>query len=655
MKMFLGLLWVCAVSAQTWTPTEMMRTKNVTDVVFSPDNQTVLFVASSVDLEKNIYKSQIYRAGAEGASEVFTPSDSSASQPKFSPDGKWVAFISARSGTRQLYVIAANGGEARALTQGKNPVQTYNWSPDSLQIALIMNDRESFENMPIECGKDTALNRLWILDLEGNEPRAVTPQSYYLRGLGDFGNRSEEFDWSPDGKSIVFAYTKASGLENYHMTSSLALLDVASGQIDAWPNVVPFEGLPKFSPDGEWISFVTSGTESTYFYSRYLAIRSRHGGAPKWLAPTYNEGPFLKGTNHLGWSQDGTSVIFLEPKKTGMHLCYLPIDGSAPTEKSIPGRYFEAFSLSPDRSLVGISVQNSSLPPEAYVADAETFQLKQISHLNDPILANPIPQTEVIRWTSTDGQEIEGIVTYPINYEAGKQYPLLLVIHGGPMASFRETFVGLHFVYPTAAFAEQGYIVLCPNPRGSTGYGREFREANRRDWGGMDYQDLMAGVDALIAQGIADPSRMGVMGWSYGGYMTGWVITQTNRFQAASMGAGLSNHLTMLGTCDIPKLMSDYFGEWKAGGLYEERSPLYFADRVNTPCLIQHGTGDLRVPIGQSYEFYRALVRKGKDAVLMIYPDTAHYFEKPKMELLGMEKNLEWFGRYVKGYNGSHE
>ena len=555
--------------------------------------------------------------------------------------------MSDRHGTKNLYVISTSGGEAVALTKGKTPIQTFRWSPDSQKIAFVMSDEEPIVNKPVEYKTDTATNRLWLIRLGELEAKVITPKSYYVRGGGDFGSKNEEFDWSPDGKTIVFSYAPASGFDHYHLDASLALVDLATGFVTSWPKENSYEAQPKFSPNGEWVAYITSDNTATYLYDRYVAIRSCKGDKYQRLAATFNEGPYLAGPSLLGWSKDESRLVFFEPKGTKFHLCFLPVNGNPSIELATSDRYFDTPSLSPDRTMLGIVIQDPSLPPEVYVTPLDSFQPKQLTQLNEHFLSFPMPKTEIVKWTSTDGKEIEGLLTYPIGYELEKCYPLLLVVHGGPMGFFTEKFIGAPSPYPLASFADEGFLILRPNPRGSTGYGKAFRAANMNDWGGGDYDDLMSGVDSLISRGIVNPEQMGVMGWSYGGFMTAWIITQNAQFKAASMGAGPVNLISMSGTTDLHRLISDYFGDWKYKTLYENRSPISFVDDVKTPCLIQHGTSDLRVPISQAYEFYHALDRQGKNPVLMIYPDTSHYFEKPQMELQGMEKNLEWFKKHL--------
>jgi dipeptidyl aminopeptidase/acylaminoacyl peptidase len=308
-------------------------------------------------------------------------------------------------------------------------------------------------------------------------------------------------------------------------------------------------------------------------------------------------------------------------------------------------------NLNHSRSMIGFSAQRSDRSSEAYASQLGNFSPVQVSRVNSDLPDLPLGRTEVIRWKSVDGLEIEGLLTYPVGYERGKKYPLLLIIHGGPAGVFTQTFIGNRSPYPIAIFAARGYAVLRPNVRGSSGYGKEFRYANYGDWGGKDYQDLMKGVDQVIQMGVADPERLGVMGWSYGGFMTSWVITQTKRFKAASVGAGVTNLMSFTGTADIPGFIPDYFGAefWENLEPYRSHSAMFHVKGVSTPTFIQHGERDERVPISQGYELYNALKRQGVTVKMVVYPRTPHGIREPKLLLDAMRRNLEWFDQYVRG------
>jgi dipeptidyl aminopeptidase/acylaminoacyl peptidase len=274
----------------------------------------------------------------------------------------------------------------------------------------------------------------------------------------------------------------------------------------------------------------------------------------------------------------------------------------------------------------------------------------QVSRANTALPKLDFPKTEVMRWKSKDGLEVEGLLTHPAGYETGKKYPLLLNLHGGPAGGFLETFIGGPDIHPLATLAGKGYAILRPNPRGSSGYGRKFRFANVNDWGGGDYMDVMAGVDAVIAKGVADPERLGVMGWSYGGFMTSWIIGHTTRFKAAVAGAAITNLWSFTGTADVQSYLADYCkGEpWQVFESYRAHSPMTYAGAIRTPSLILHGQEDRRVPVSQGYELYNALKRQGVPVKMVTYPRMQHGPAEPKFLLDIMNRHVEWMDRYVK-------
>jgi len=307
-------------------------------------------------------------------------------------------------------------------------------------------------------------------------------------------------------------------------------------------------------------------------------------------------------------------------------------------------------NLNDSGTTFGFVRQTSDTPGDVFIASATAdFTPVQITTVNANLKLPPVGRTEVITWKSKDGKQIEGLLTYPVGYQTGQRVPLILNIHGGPAGVFQQTFVGGRGVYPLATFASHGYAILRPNPRGSSGYGAEFRRANIRDWGFGDYQDLMTGVDRVIEMGVADPQRLGVMGWSYGGFMTSWIVTQTSRFKAASAGAPVTNLMSFNGTADIPAFVPDYFGGqfWEVMDVYQKHSPMFNVKNVTTPTMIQHGEADVRVPVSQGYEFYNALKVKGVPTRMLVLPRQPHGPNEPKMQLATMKANLEWFEKYI--------
>jgi dipeptidyl aminopeptidase/acylaminoacyl peptidase len=295
--------------------------------------------------------------------------------------------------------------------------------------------------------------------------------------------------------------------------------------------------------------------------------------------------------------------------------------------------------------MLAFAFNDAKTPNDIWVASSAGRGAQRLTNFNSQIKDYALVTTEVVRWKAPDGLEIEGLLVKPLGYEQGKRYPLILQIHGGPYAQFGY---GLN---PRAQiFAASGYAVLLPNPRGSTGYGQKFTTANVGDWGGKDYQDLMAGVDELIKTGVADPERLAVMGGSYGGFMTFWVITQTNRFKAAIGHAGISDWYSFHGQSDIPGLMEYGFGgtPWTAREVYEKWSPVRYADRVQTPLMITHGEQDRRVPIAQAEQYYRALRRRGVETVFVRYPREGHGITEPNHQIDLVRRQLEWFDKHLK-------
>lgn len=644
----------------SWTPEVIMQTKTISDIQISPDNGSVLFVVteSKIGEEKGTLVSRIYKKNylKEETPLPITDSNAFSMQPKWSPDGQWIAFLSIRENSKQLYLLHSNEGEARALTDGMKDVQTFCWSPDGKKIAFVMSDElESAKNekkssLAYVFNKITTVNRLWIIDIFSSDltPKALTSDEYCVRGCGDFGTTNVEFDWSPDSKKITFAYSPTAEHDDLFLDSSLATTDVMTGKTIALEKKALHESMPRYSPDGRWIAYASGNSPQRYAFDRQIAIYSTEGTEHRFLSPTFNEGSFLAGPNLLGWTKDGNSVLFYEPKETKFHLVQIPVDGSPAKAVETGDFFFKEPALSYDRSMIGFVAQTPVTPPEAFIAKMDNFVPIQISSVNQRLLSYPKTETEIITWTAKDGMNIQGLLTYPLNYDETKQYPLLLVLHGGPMSFFDETFLGTPNPYPLACFAQAGFMIFRPNPRGSCGYGKEFRSANYNDWGGADFADIMSGVDMLIDKGVVDSNKLGIMGWSYGGYMTAWTITQTSRFKAASVGAGLSNLVSMNGATDLPRFLTDCLGDYSTHRtFYENRSPINFVTHVTTPCLIQHGTDDVRVPVSQAYEFYHALNRAGKETQLVLYPGMKHHLCDPNMQLDAMKRNLDWFQKHL--------
>jgi dipeptidyl aminopeptidase/acylaminoacyl peptidase/imidazolonepropionase-like amidohydrolase len=639
-----------------WTPELMMQVQDISSIQVSPDGKAVAYAARRAVMEgaKSEYRTQIFVALADGTgSYPLTQSDSSAESPQWSPDGRWIAFRSDRSGKNNVWLVRVHGGEAERLTDMKGGVGTFKWSPDGNRIAFTAVDGETAEDERRNKEKDDArevdahykMNHLYVIPREKSaarkrEPRRLTAGNYNVGGAAVDAN---PFDWSPDGKMIVFSHRPTPRVDDW-TRSDISVVDVASSEVRPLVHSPAAEHSPLYSPDGKWIAFLKSDLPPIWRGNLGIQVIPADGGSPHPLAPTYNGSPTL-----VGWSQDAATIYYSEAYGTVTRLCTMPLDGSVRVFGQDEG-VMQHFSLNASRTAVGFSYEGCSRPPEAYISRLDIFDPRPVSGVNQELADVPLSDTDVVRWKSPDGLEIEGLLTYPIHFQWNQRYPLLLLIHGGPAGVFNQRFIAAPGPYPVAVFSARGYAVLRCNPRGSTGRGRDFRQANYQDWGGNDFKDLMAGVDFQVENGIADANRLGVMGWSYGGFMTSWTITQTQRFKAASVGAGVTNLMSFNGTTDIPGFVPDYFGAefWSTLDPYRKHSAMFQVQGVKTPTLIQHGERDERVPISQGYELYNALKRQGCPVKMVVYPRTPHGIREPRLMLDAMKRNAEWFDHYLR-------
>ncbi len=636
--------------ADRWTPDLSMQYKSIRSTAISPDGNLIAYVVREPVMkgEKSEYLSHIWIVSADGKMNFqYTQGEKSASNPAFSPDEKCLTFTTSRAKKNQIWMMRVMGGEAEQLTNAKNGVASYQWSPDGTFIAYTMKDPETEEEEKdkkekrdvILVDKNFKNNHLYTITLAKNEDGEHETQRLTT---GNFHVTS--FDWSPDGKTIVFSHQADPRINTGFSEVDISTVPADSGTVASlvnWPGV---ERSPNYSPDGKWVAFTSHGGAPQEIGLQDVYMVSAKGSEPKKLGETPDRNARI-----IAWATDSKNIYITEPLHTSRHVLAVPVDGKAPVQVTKGDGNISSVSFNKNTDRMTFTYQNLDTPVEVYNSPVKNFKLSKLTEVNQDVPKPAIGRTEVISWKSTDGLEIEGLLTYPVNYEKGRTYPLILNVHGGPAGVFSQNFTGNPSIYMLQYFAQNGYAILRPNPRGSTGYGKDFRYANFKDWGFGDYNDLMTGVDKAIEMGVAHEDSLCLMGWSYGGYMTSFMVTKTNRFKAASMGAGLPNLVSMTSTTDISNYLVAHMGSeiWEDYETYEKHSAIYRIKNVTTPTQVIHGARDLRVPFTQGQEFYVALSRRGVPTEMIVYPRTPHGPREPKFLMDVSQRIMTWFENHL--------
>ena len=651
--LILGLSSVIAQTKSNWSPTQTIKHKVISTVRVSPDGGKVVYAVKELKTieGKSEFINHLFISDINNTNTIqLTQGEKNNINPKWSPDGKKIAFVSNRNGKNNLYCLNLAGGEAERLTDLKTGINDFKWSTTGNQIAFTSSDFETEE----ETGNKKSGNdwffmnenfkqgRLHLLQLNKKDKNGI-PQ---ITTLSKENRHINSFSWSPDDQWIAYAHAASGGVED-NTFCDISMIKISSGEVKVIANTPVGENQPLFSPDGKFIAYYNLDEKGIWGGKTSVKIFALENGSVQTLADTPN-GP----AELIGWSSDGKTLYTLEPFHTSTKIFSLSSDGKQATEWTTGTKgVLSGLELNSKGTHFGFTFQNTSIPQDGYISSTSSFSALKISNINPELASLPVPKTELISWKSFDGMEIEGLLTYPLNYEAGKKYPFILNIHGGPAGVFSENFIAVSGIYPLAALAENDIFILRPNPRGSNGYGLKFREANHRDWGGGDYKDLMAGVDYAISKGWVDANKMGVMGWSYGGFMSSWIVGHNNRFKVASIGAPAVDLVTQDLTDDIPGFLPSYmekqpYEDWK---VYDDHSPLRFVQNVKTPVLLQHGQADVRVPFSQGIMYYNALKRRGVPVRFLVLPRQPHGPAEPSMILKTAQTNLSWMLHYLQG------
>jgi len=643
---------------------EVVTVRSTYQAKISPDGRWVLYTLSVWEKPKpdsHEERSHLWLVSAtdptgDGAPRQITFGEKGESSPDWSPDGKFISFVAVRPAPGenaekpQLCLMRTDGGEAWPITDVKSGVGQYAWSKDGNRIAFIMADPLPKEEEEKQKRKDDARifeevqtrSHLWIFDIAAKAATQITSGKEFI---------VKTFSWAPSGQRIAFSAAPTAMARDER--DVVYIVDLTSRALERISSAtLGTESAPEWSPDGKTIAYSfrpnpfkkdPEGFTPRPILHAHLML---YDVATKQARDAYDPANFDNDFSRATWTPDGKRLVF-----DTSHRIYYDV-----FEYDITTRRYRELShgdctflgnFSRDGSRVAFVRSNVTSPADVYVSDPEFKSPVRLTDINPQVRDWRLGEAEILNWKSKDGWDIEGILIKPANYEAGTRYPMLTDVHGGPTGAHAVWFDASHQFW-----AARGWAILLPNPRGSTGYGEKFMRGNIPDWGGGDYRDIMAGVDAAVARGIADPDKLAEMGWSYGGYMTSWIVSQTGRFKAARMGAGLSNLYGMYGTTDIPNYIASFFNGTptaKTLALYLERSGITYADRVTTPLLIMHGEQDYRVPVSQAMEFYRALKDRGKVVELVLYPREEHGNGEWYHRLDQLRREYNWIAKHTLG------
>ncbi|MEO8679005.1 MAG: S9 family peptidase [Vicinamibacterales bacterium] len=647
-----------AGNSQNVTVDALMGLRTIVDAKISPAGDRVAYVVSRPSVEHNAHETALYVISVSGGTPTRVAADATMFVPalpaprlKWLPDGQTVSFLALGEGGRpQVFTASIAGGPAQAETKAAEGVSGYDWSPDGTRLAFLTRDSAATA-VATHVGAAAPATRLMVQAAANPSatPRLLTPPAQYV----------DSFSWAPDGRQIAYSWSAQTGF----LAPYFSKIYIVPSNGGAATPIVSRAGMnvtPQFSPDGQWISFVTTQGRTDIIAPRGFAVAPASGDESKIKAFSMN-GAWIADSV---WARDGQSVFLTMNEgtfATGAEMFEMPVvrltiaDGKA--MRAAKGRKTADYSMSlsrDGRTLAYRAVEARSMG-ELTLLDVVTGTTRTIVDVNPELKTWALGELKPVSWKSFDGMPIWGLLLTPPQYKAGQRVPLIVYCHGGPIGGVTYGIFpqfmhvpGQIDPYPTEAFAGAGYAVLFPMPRGGSGYGEAGHKMIINDWGGPDYQDIMAGVDYVIAQGVADPGRLGVMGASYGGFMTNWIVTQTSRFKAASAGASIADLSDLYYLTDGGDLMVEYFKKpWENPQGYAQHSPLTHAAKVTTPLLIQHGDRDPRVPLATAQKFFRALTVLGKTVEMDIYPRGGHVFYEPAQERAVMQRNFDWFKRWI--------
>ena len=651
---------------------DLISMNRLSDPQISPDGRWIVYSVAAPDLEGNKMTDNIWIVSAAGGEPRQLTRSGSDSRPRWSPDGKRLAFLSSRDGAQQVYTLWLEGGEASKLTSLSTGADNELWSPDGNSIAFVSSvypdctddacnsarDAEKEKNKVKARVYDRLLYRHWtewwdgkrshlfIMAVNGGKPKDLTPRADYDVPPFNMGE-PEAIAFAPDSSQLCFV---ANTDKDAALSTNGDLFVVASNGSAPPSRITTNPGndwAPVYSPDGRWIAYrsqATAGYESDRWR---LMLYDRRSAKHTNLAENFDQS-----VEELAWTADSQAVYFLSESKAEMPLYAMPISGAKSPTPVIPGGFNAEINVSRDGKLLAFMRTSLTMPAELFVANGDGTNMRQLTHQNGALLAQlELPAAEPFWFSGADDAQVEGLLVRPPNFDEKKKYPMLLLVHGGPQGAWDDEW---GYRWNPEVMAAPGYVVVMINPRGSTGYGQKFTAEISKDWGGKVYEDLMKGTDAAIAKySFIDSSRLAAAGGSYGGYMIDWIATHTGRFKCLISHAGPYDEVSMYGATE-----ELWFEEWEFGGtpwsnpdLYKKWAPSEFAGELakyKTPTLVIGGELDFRVPYNQDLEFFTALQRQGVPSKLVIFPDEGHWVLKPQNSQFWYKTFLDWLAQYLK-------